>query len=163
MKIDTTTEFGARAARHLEDDRVVWLTTVSPDQTPQPSPVWFLWDGDSVVIYSQPGTPKLRNIGADPRVSLNFNCDAHGGDVVILTGNATADPGAQPANAVPPYIEKYAEGIQSISMTPEGFAQAYSVPIRITLTGCAVIDPGDQRSASSSEAKQRAEQQRQKQ
>jgi PPOX class probable F420-dependent enzyme len=134
VNIDTATEFGARVARHLEDDRVVWLTTVGPDQTPQPSPVWFLWDGDSVLIYSQPGTPKLRNIGADPRVSLNFNCDAYGGDVIILTGSATADGSAPPASAVPAYIEKYTEGMQSISMTPDGFAQAYSVPIRVTLT-----------------------------
>ena len=28
MEIDTSTDFGARAARHLEDDLVVWLTTV---------------------------------------------------------------------------------------------------------------------------------------
>ena len=128
VEIDTTTEFGARAARHLEDDHVVWLTTVGPDQTPQPSPVWFLWDGVSVLIYSQPGTPKLRNIGADPRISLNFNCDSHGGDVVILTGDARVDADAPPANAVPAYIEKYTEGLQSIAMTPDGFAQAYSVP-----------------------------------
>lgn len=101
VEIDTTTEFGARAARHLEDDHVVWFTTVGPDQTPQPSPVWFLWDGVSVLIYSQPGTPKLRNIGADPRISLNFNCDSHGGDVVILTGDARVDADAPQANAVP--------------------------------------------------------------
>ena len=73
MVIDTSTDFGAGAA-HLQDDQVVWLTTVGPDQTPQPSPVWFLWDGETPLIYSQPGTPKLRNIGQHPRVSLNFNC-----------------------------------------------------------------------------------------
>ena len=94
MEIDTSTDFGARAARHLEDDRIIWLATVGPDGTPQPSPVWFLWDGDTVLIYSQPSTPKLRNIEQHPRVSLHFNCTPSGGDVVILTGDASVDTGA---------------------------------------------------------------------
>src|SRR5215213_10216027 len=93
MEIDTSTDFGARTTRHLEDDRIVWLATVGPDGTPQPSPVWFLWDGDTALIYSQPSAPKLRNIEQRPRVSLHFNCTASGGDVVILTGDASLDTG----------------------------------------------------------------------
>jgi hypothetical protein len=42
MEIDTSTEFGARATRHIDDDQIIWLTTVGPDGTPQPSPIWFL-------------------------------------------------------------------------------------------------------------------------
>ena len=99
MEIDTSTDFGARVARHLEDDQVVWLTTVGPDGTPQPSPVWFLWDGDTALVRSQPSTPKLRNIEQRPRVSLHFNCTPNGGDVVILTGDAWVEAGAAPANA----------------------------------------------------------------
>jgi hypothetical protein len=39
------TEFGTRATRHLTDDVVAWLTLVDASGTPQPAPVWFLWDG----------------------------------------------------------------------------------------------------------------------
>ena len=134
MEIDTSTDSGARAARHLEDDRVVWLTTVAPSGTPQPSPVWFLWDGDTALIYSQPSTPKLRNIGQNPRVSLNFNCTPDGTDVVILTGDAWLDAEAPPADAIPAYIAKYAGGIRDIGMTPEAFARAYSVALRVRPT-----------------------------
>jgi PPOX class probable F420-dependent enzyme len=134
MEIDTSTDFGARVARHLEDDRIVWLATVDPDGTPQPSPVWFLWDGATALIYSQATTPKLRNIERHPRVSLHFNCTASGGDVVILTGDASFDTGAPPVNANPAYLDKYVDGISNIGMTPEAFAQAYSVPIRIRPT-----------------------------
>lgn len=134
MDIDTSTEFGQRVAGHLENDHVVWLTTVSLDETPQPSPVWFLWDGESVLMYSQPGTPKLRNIGGRPRVSLNFNSTPSGGDVVILAGDASEDPAAPPAIDHPAYLEKYAGGIAEIGMTPEAFSQAYSVPVRIRPT-----------------------------
>jgi PPOX class probable F420-dependent enzyme len=134
MEIDTSTDFGARVARHLEDDRIVWLATVDPDGTPQPSPVWFLWDGDTALIYSQAMTPKLRNIEQRPRVSLHFNCTPSGIDVVVLTGGASVDTGAPPVNANPAYLDKYADGISNIGMTPEAFAQAYSVPIRIRPT-----------------------------
>lgn len=134
MEIDTSTEFGQRVAGHLENDRVIWLTTVNPDLTPQPSPVWFLWDGETVLIYSQPGTPKLRNIGQRPRVSLNFNCTPSGGDIVILTGDAREDTAAPAVKNHPAYAEKYARGIAEIGMTPESFGQAYSVPVRVRPT-----------------------------
>jgi PPOX class probable F420-dependent enzyme len=104
---------------------------VGPDLTPQPSPVWFLWDGETVLIYSQPGTPKLRNIEANPSVSLNFNTDPYGVDVVVLTGDASIAPDEPPANAVPAYAAKYAEGMALIGMSAEDFATAYSVPIRV--------------------------------
>ena len=54
---DTTTDFGRRVERRLRDEYLVWLTTVRADGLPQPSPVWFLWDGETVLIYSQPGKP----------------------------------------------------------------------------------------------------------
>ena len=132
MELDTNTEFGARVARRLDEDEVVWLTTVSANETPQPSPVWFLWDGAIIRIFSQPGTPKLQNIARSPRVSLHLNSDAFGGDIVIITGDARIVEDGAPANAVPEYIAKYADGIQRIGMTPETFSQAYSTPIQIT-------------------------------
>jgi PPOX class probable F420-dependent enzyme len=134
MEIDTSTDSGARAARHLEDDQIVWLTTVGPDGTPQPSPVWFLWDGDTVLIRSQAATPKVRNIEQRSRVSLSFNCTPNGGAVVILTGDASVDTGAAADNLDPAYVDKYAGGLQSIGMTPDTFAQEYSVPIRVRPT-----------------------------
>jgi PPOX class probable F420-dependent enzyme len=134
MEIDTSTDFGARVARHLQDDQVVWLVTVGRDGTPQPSPVWFLWDGDTALIYSQTSTPKLRNIARHPRVSLHFNCTPSGGDVVTLTGDASIDTGAAPANANPAYLDKYTDGIRGIGMTPEAFAQSFSDAIRVRPT-----------------------------
>ena len=52
--------------------------------------------------------------------------------VVVLTGTAEIEPSAPAADQNPAYIEKYADGIASINMTPESFAATYSVPIRVT-------------------------------
>lgn len=130
--IDTSTDFGQRVARRLAGEQVVWLVTVDANGMPQPVPVWFLWDGQSVLIYSQPNQAKIRNIERTGHASLHFNSDPHGGDVVVLTGAATIEPTTLPADANADYIEKYADGIASINMTPESFASAYSVPLRVT-------------------------------
>jgi PPOX class probable F420-dependent enzyme len=134
MDIDTSTEFGARVARRLENDQVIWLTTLGPDGTPQPSPVWFLWDGDTALIYSQAMTPKLRNIAQNRRVSLHFNSTASGADIVILTGDASIDRETPAANEVPEFLEKYIQGMRGVGIAADDWAQAYSVPIRVRPT-----------------------------
>ena len=133
IEIDESTDFGARVAAHLSDNVAVWMTTVTPKGSPLPSPVWFHWDGgDSVIMFSQPGA-RQRNIEANPRVALNFAGDGRGGDIVVLAGRATfAEP---PAEQLDAYIEKYADHMKRIGLTPEQFAERYSVQINIELTG----------------------------
>ena len=134
MRIDRDSEFGARVARRLEQEQIVWLTTVRADGTPQPSPVWFWWDGTAFLIYSQPDTPKLRNIAAHPRVALNFESDSNGDDIVVFNGDAQIASQVPPADQVPAYVEKYRTGFQNLGMTPAEFAAIYSVAIRVTPT-----------------------------
>jgi len=79
--IDFSTKLGRRVAKQLKAEQVIWLTTVGPGNTPQPRPVWFWWDGTSVLIYSKPKAHKLRHIRRYPNVSLNFNSDAEGSEI----------------------------------------------------------------------------------
>lgn len=132
MRIDTASDFGKRAARRFRDEMIYWLVTVDAAGTPQPSPVWALWDGATFLIYSQPDTPKLGNIPARPRVALHLDGDGKGGDIVVVTGDARIDREAPPADKVPAYVAKYREGMKRIGMTPESFARAYSVAVRVT-------------------------------
>jgi len=101
---------------------------------PHPRPVWFWWDGETFLIYSKPDTFKLGHIEANPRVALNFDGDGLGGDIIVFTGEARLDPAAPPAHQMTEYTEKYQAGFQRIGMTPEQFAAAYSVPLRVTPT-----------------------------
>lgn len=133
--IDESTDFGARAARHLREDVVVWLTTVTGAGAPLPSPVWFLWDGGTTVLmYSLPGA-RVRNIEANPRVTFNFDGDGRGGDIVVLSGTAATEEDAPAVATNPAYLQKYASQITRLGMTPETFGARYSVPVRVTLTG----------------------------
>jgi PPOX class probable F420-dependent enzyme len=134
MRIDTGSEFGGRAAKRLKDETIYWLVTVAPDGTPQPSPVWALWDGERFLLYSQPDTPKLRNIASRPRVALHLDGDGRGGDVVIVTGDARILADGPAADRVPEYVSKYREGLRRIGMTAEAFARVYSVAVQITPT-----------------------------
>src|SRR5207248_1432 len=121
---------GSRPAQRLRDELIGWLVTVSPAGAPTPSPVWFLWDDAGFLLYSQPDTPKLRNLAANPRVALHLDGDGRGGDIVIVSGRAAVsdDP---PASDVPAYVTKYAALIAGYGWTPESFAADYSVPVRV--------------------------------
>ena len=130
--LDTTTEAGARAGARLQEEMIIWLTTVRSDGQPQSVPVWFLWDGDTFLIYSQPGRQKLKNIGRNPRVGLHLNSSARGGDVVRVEGAAEVAQGVPPADEVGEYVEKYRESIARIGFDPDSFARTYSVALRVT-------------------------------
>ncbi|MBL8063685.1 MAG: TIGR03667 family PPOX class F420-dependent oxidoreductase [Anaerolineales bacterium] len=134
--IDFKSKLGRKASRHLKQEYFVWLTTVDSSGTPQPRPVWFIWDGDSILIYSQPGAFKLRHVLNNENVSLHFNTlDTKGEeDLIIFNGKARIDPKAQPANKTPAYLRKYRTGIKGLGSSPESFAKEYSTAIRIKLT-----------------------------
>jgi PPOX class probable F420-dependent enzyme len=132
--LDPATPFGARVAQRLQAELVIWMTTVDPNGTPQPSPVWFYWDGDSFLIYSRANTARERNIARNPRVSLHFDSDGQGGNIVVFTGEASIDRAAPPVTATPGYLEKYRAHISRIGSTPERFSLGYPLPIRVRPT-----------------------------
>ena len=128
---DTTTEVGKRAEARLKEEKIAWMTTVRSDGQPQTVPVWFLWDDEGFLIYSQPNRQKLRNITQNPRVGLNLNSNEQGNDVVRLEGTASTDEDAPLSSEIPSYVEKYRESIARIGFDVEGFARAYSVALRV--------------------------------
>ncbi len=65
-------------------------------------------------------------------MSLNLDGDGKGGDIIVITGQASVVADTAPANQVPDYAQKYADGIKRIGMSAEQFAVAYSVAIRVT-------------------------------
>ena len=130
--IDLISDFGSAVKQHLNDQYVIWLTTVDSNLTPQPRPVWFVWEEDSFLIFSQAKAHKVAHIQKNPKVSLHFNTDESGDKhVIVFTGEALIDTNCPLAHLVPPYFEKYKEGIAALDMTPEEFSREYSIALRI--------------------------------
>jgi PPOX class probable F420-dependent enzyme len=47
------------------------LTTLRPDGAPQTRPVWTILHDGHVVFFTQPSSPKARDLARDPRVALS--------------------------------------------------------------------------------------------
>lgn len=116
---------------HLANDVVGWLTTVAPDGRPQTAVISFLWDGDGILFYSRPDTPKIRNMTAHPAVTFHLNCDPYGDHVVIVEGLAGPAPHEQRSDVHPAYRRKYREPLEHWGMDEKTTADEFSVPIRI--------------------------------
>jgi PPOX class probable F420-dependent enzyme len=115
---------------------MAWLTTVRADGQPVTVPVWFLLRADGkILLYSKPGTAKLRNLAANPRVSLALDVNDLGRNVVRLEGSARVAENEVPAaNENSEYLLKYTERIGALFGTPEKFAALFTVPVLLTGT-----------------------------
>jgi PPOX class probable F420-dependent enzyme len=124
-------ELTEQVQRRLTTDEVAWLTTVTPGGKPAPRPVWFVWDGEAIVIYSMNGAARLRYIEHNPQVTVHFN-SVGGGDVVVISGTAQRLPDAPPPSQFPGFLEKYGSLIQRMGETPEWYDNNYGVALRVT-------------------------------
>jgi PPOX class probable F420-dependent enzyme len=132
--LDPAKQGHAQAERRLRSEPIVWLTTVRADGQAQASPVWFLWDGETFLLYSQPEAQKIRNLAAHPKVALHLDDDGSGGDVVTVEGTATVEPDTPRADRVDGYLAKYRTAIEALGYEPGPFARTYSLAIRVRPT-----------------------------
>src|SRR5581483_821897 len=132
--INLNTKFGRLVKRRLKDEQEIWLTTLGSDGAPQPRPVWFWWDGETFLIYSQPHAHKVKHIARDPRVVLHFNSTNKDGGVVVFHGTAAVDANAPAPSQHRAYFRKYKQAIRDLNRTPKQLEGEYSVPIRVTPT-----------------------------
>lgn len=119
--------------QELDYELVGWLTTVSTTARPQSSVVWFLRDGDDLLIYSQAKAKKLDNIVANPKVAFNLRGDPQGDRIVTLEATASIDRSPTPAHEDPAYLAKYEGEIRRLGWTPPEFASDYPTLIRLVI------------------------------
>jgi PPOX class probable F420-dependent enzyme len=125
-------ELTERIERHLTGDLIAWLTTVTPTGRPAPRPVWFVWDGAAIIIYSLNRGAKLRHIQANDQVAVHFNSNADGGDVVVISGRAELVPDAPPPSQFPGLLDKYAAAISLMGRSAQWYDDEYGVALRVT-------------------------------
>jgi PPOX class probable F420-dependent enzyme len=132
--LDLTSPKDAHISERLQAEPIIWLSTTRPDSRPHLVPVWFLWDGQTFLIFSKPDNQKIRNVRHNPSVMLALEAANQGSDVVLIEGEATLL--TEPASTAmsPEYLAKYAAFIAQMQWTPEGMAATYSQAIRVQPT-----------------------------
>ena len=123
----------ARLDRFLSREPVVWLSTVRPDGAPHLVPIWFTWDGTSLLVFSKPGAQKVRNLRSNPVAMLALGEPEDDFDVALA--EARVELFDQPATELPDaHLAKYADRMALLGLSPEEFIATYSQVIRITPT-----------------------------
>jgi PPOX class probable F420-dependent enzyme len=122
-----------RVETRLRQNLIAWLTSVRPDGQPISVPVWFLLrDDGTILVYSQAGKAKLRNIAENPKVSLSLDGTDIGRNIVRIEGTARQVDDQPPAHQQPAYLAKYIERIQALFGMSERFAERFPVALIIT-------------------------------
>ncbi|HLH82393.1 MAG TPA: TIGR03667 family PPOX class F420-dependent oxidoreductase [Trebonia sp.] len=124
-------ELTQQIERHLIGDQIAWLTTVTPFGWPAPRPVWFVWDGKAITIYSLNRGAKQRHIAANDKVTVHFDSGPGGGDIVVIYGRAELVPDAPPPSRFPGLLDKYLPTIEHMGQTAQWYDDEYSVAIRV--------------------------------
>jgi PPOX class probable F420-dependent enzyme len=132
--LDPTKERDAHIEQRLRTDRITWFVTVRPDGRPHAVAVWFLWEGDTILIFSRPNNQKIRNLQVNSNVLLALDDTHQGSDPITIEGTATLLATGDVDTTHTAYVEKYAGGIKQLGSTPEKMATEYSQAIRIRPT-----------------------------
>ena len=97
----------AHIDRRLRTEPIIWLGSVRPDGRPHLVPVWFLWDGLKILVFSLPNTQKVTNIRNNANVSLALDAADQGYDIVRLEGRATLLDDPEIRGTMAAFVEKY--------------------------------------------------------
>lgn len=132
--LDPSDEVHARSIARLESEQIAWITSIRANGFPHAVPVWFLWLDGEVLILSEPGTVKVRNIRANPRVLVHLEAGESGEELTVLQGRAQISEQSTSEwleRNGPAYGEKYASGLAGLNLTADTMGEKYSAVIRV--------------------------------
>lgn len=115
----------------LEGDVVLWLTTTRRDGSPVSRPVWFVWDGDAIVVYSRPAAHKVTHLRERPQASVHFEGGVEGDDVVVIDVRGEVLPDAVPPSQLGSYTSKYAGRIERLGLSRERYDALFTTQLRL--------------------------------
>ncbi len=94
-----TTPLTDRLRAFLADKHFLTIATVDPDGAPRQAVIWYLIDGDELVVNSAVGRRWPANLQRDARVSVAIADRTDGYRWIGLTGTAIAVPDQPQAQA----------------------------------------------------------------
>ena len=79
----SVTTLSEKAHAFLNEKRFAVLATINSDGTPQLTTMWYLLEGDTIVMNTKAGRIKERNMRRDPRIAI---CVEDGYNYVTISG-----------------------------------------------------------------------------
>lgn len=116
----------------LEEESVLWLTATTPDGRPHIVPVWFLWDGEAILVFSKPHAVKVAALRHEPRAMLALGDAEDDFNVGLI--EARAELLDAPVPVPPAFLAKYGDRMPRGQLDPARFAATYTQAIRLVPT-----------------------------
>ncbi|GCE26129.1 hypothetical protein KDA_16130 [Dictyobacter alpinus] len=132
--LDLTQTKDTHIDQRLRQELIIWLGSVKSNGRPHLVPVWFLWDGSQIIILSQPGNQKIRNIQHNAHVSLALETVNDGEDIIVIEGDAQLVDSPLDEKTIQDYATKYAPKLQGMGWNIETMSKDYSQVITIKPT-----------------------------
>ena len=83
--------FDEQARSVLSQPVIVRLTTIRPDGYPHTVPVWFMLDGEELVLFSLRDNRKVRNVLANPKGCIAIGGDPVGSPCYLVDGDLVVE------------------------------------------------------------------------
>ncbi len=119
----------------LAEPRFAAIATIDDDGAPRQAVIWFLLDGDTIVVNSLDGRRWPSNLRRDPRVSLAVT-DARDQAWVGITGTVeVVDDQARAQADIAAMARRYEDPDEAEAVIATRFSKQRRVSFRITVTG----------------------------
>lgn len=109
----------------------LFLASITHDGYPWSVAVWYVMDGDDVIIFSDQNSRHVENIARQPRVSILFPGDDTGHGQVIFKAVASLD--RADAAQQPGFVDKYRDAIELFGTAIENYKRDFPVRIRLKI------------------------------
>lgn len=129
--LDMHTARGAHVNERLNNSLITWFTSVRPDGRPHTVPVWFLWDGETILMFRAIKV-KVHELKQNPHVTLALDPSNNGNDIVVIEGTAELVEDVNITTTLPAFTKKYDTLLKEMGWTAESMAPNYPHAVRVT-------------------------------
>ena len=117
----------------LNSANVAHLAYIWRDETPRVIPIWFHWDGETIVLGSPPNAPKVDVLPNNSKVALTIDRDEWPYHALLIRGTAHVETveGVTPEYAA--CAERYfgtEQGKQWVETVRQMFSQMVRISVR---------------------------------
>lgn len=125
-------ELSEKGRAFLREVRYAVLATIHTDGSVQQTVMWYLLEGDTIIMNTKKGRIKDRNIRRDPRISI---CVQEGYNYVTINGTAELDDDPEIGQRdIYRLAVRYNGEVTAQRQMAEGFSKEQRETIRLSIT-----------------------------